>query len=235
MFTTDPNNPVGGVSAVKALQIAASQGQRIYHISPTNQAQVLPNLHLDAQAMSEITTTLATGKEVIAHTDRISVPGWTREGYILFDPVTGAGAYKIAGGANGGFASFLNDALAKVTQLVATYSNTILAAIIAISAVLVLYMLALVGSGLVALALTVLISLLAFGAAIALDADSLVVAVTRLLVTFALLLWGPFELVVIPFLLAVLVLTAALIRLVLSDAAASSWRRRDEIFEVAAA
>lgn len=102
MFST-PTQPAEGVSAVKALQLASQQGQRIYHITPVNQASVLPNLHLDSLAMNEITQALATGKEVIAHTDRISVPGWTGEGYILFDPVTGDGAYKIAGGANGGY------------------------------------------------------------------------------------------------------------------------------------
>lgn len=53
--------------------------------------------------MKEITTALAAGKEVIAHTDRITVSGWTGEGYVLFDPATGAGAYKITGGANGGW------------------------------------------------------------------------------------------------------------------------------------
>lgn len=53
--------------------------------------------------MTEITQALAMGKEVISHTDRISVPGWTGEGYVLFDPVTGDGAYKITGGSNGGF------------------------------------------------------------------------------------------------------------------------------------
>ncbi len=102
MFST-PTQPAEGVSAVKALQLASQQGQRIYHITPVNQASVLPNLHLDSLAMSEISAALATDKEVIAHTDRISVHGWTGEGYILFDPVTGDGAYKIAGGANGGF------------------------------------------------------------------------------------------------------------------------------------
>jgi hypothetical protein len=102
MFST-PTQRADGISAVKALQIASSQGQRIYHITSQNQAQVLPNLRLDGLAMTEITTALAAGKEVIAHTDRISVPGWTGEGYILFDPVTGDGAYKITGGANGGY------------------------------------------------------------------------------------------------------------------------------------
>lgn len=106
MFGT-PTQPVQGVSAAKALQIASNQGQRIYHITPQNQAQALPNLHLDGLAMSEITQALVTGKEVIAHTDRISVPGWTGEGYILFDPVTGSGAYKITGGSNGAFVLFV--------------------------------------------------------------------------------------------------------------------------------
>ena len=102
MFSTS-TQPAQGVSAVKALQIASQQGQRIYRITQANQASILPNLHLDGLAMNEITTALATGKEVVAHTDRISVPGWTGEGYILFDPVTGDGAYKITGGGNGGY------------------------------------------------------------------------------------------------------------------------------------
>lgn len=102
MFST-PTQRANGISAVKALQIAAAQGQRIYHITPTNQAQAFLNLHLDSQATSEITEALAVGKEVITHTDRVSVNGWTGEGYILFDPVTGDGAYKITGGANGGY------------------------------------------------------------------------------------------------------------------------------------
>jgi hypothetical protein len=57
MFVT-PENPGEAVSAVKALQKAASQGQRIYHITQENMATALPNLR----------------KEVITHTDPISVP-----------------------------------------------------------------------------------------------------------------------------------------------------------------
>lgn len=102
LFST-PTQPANGVSAVKALRMAAQQGQRIYHITPANQAMVLPNLHLDGLALSEITQALNAGKEVVAHTNQISVSGWTGEGYILFDPVTGAGAYKITGGSNGAF------------------------------------------------------------------------------------------------------------------------------------
>ncbi len=128
MFST-PTQPAEGVSAVKALQLAGQQGQRIYHITPVNQASILPNLHLDSLAMSEITTALATGKEVIAHTDRISVPGWTGEGYILFDPVTGDGAYKITGGVNGGFVAltlmfiFLSTAIAVILATSALWAG----------------------------------------------------------------------------------------------------------------
>ena len=103
MFNTDPANPVEGVSAVKALQIAAQQGQRIYHITQQNRDTVLPQLNLGSLARTEIIQGLNAGKEVITHTDQISVPGWTGEGYIITDPETGAGAYKISGGGNGGF------------------------------------------------------------------------------------------------------------------------------------
>ena len=106
MFGT-PTQPVQGVSAVAALRIAMSEGQHIYDITQANEAQALPNLHLDAQSMTEIEQALAAGDEVITHTDPISVPGWTGAGYIILDPVTGAGAYKIAGGSNGGYLGIL--------------------------------------------------------------------------------------------------------------------------------
>ena len=37
------------------------------------------------------------------HESPISAFGFQGSGYILFDPVTGSGAYRITGGANGGF------------------------------------------------------------------------------------------------------------------------------------
>ena len=78
--------PAEGISAVKALMLAAKQGQRIYHISSSNAATVLPNLSIDDAALMEIRQGLQAGKEVIAHTNRISVPGFTGEGYIIYDP-----------------------------------------------------------------------------------------------------------------------------------------------------
>jgi hypothetical protein len=96
-------NPGEAISAVKALQKASAAGQRIYHITPANQSTILGNIHHDSDTMTEIRNALAAGKEVITHTDAVSVPGWSGAGYIIADPDTGAGAYKIAGGGNGGY------------------------------------------------------------------------------------------------------------------------------------
>jgi hypothetical protein len=96
-------NPGEAISADKALQKANAQGQRIYHLTQANQATVLPNIHHHPDTMDEIKNALNTGQEVITHTDAVSVPGWTGACYIITDPVTGDGAYKISGGANGSF------------------------------------------------------------------------------------------------------------------------------------
>src|SRR5690606_35271857 len=68
MFVT-AENPGEAISAVKALAKASVAGQRIYHITPANQAGVLPNIHHNALVLAEIQNALNTGKEVITHTD----------------------------------------------------------------------------------------------------------------------------------------------------------------------
>ncbi len=92
-----------GISAVKALMEARDAGQRIYHITPANQSATLPNIHHDPGTMSEILEAVASGKEVLTHTDAVAVSGWRGAGYIIFDPDSGSGAYKISGGQNGGY------------------------------------------------------------------------------------------------------------------------------------
>ena len=126
MFVT-PEDPGEGISAVKALSKAAQQGQRIYHITPANAATVLPNIHIDAAAKSEITAALNAGKEVTTHTDPISVPGWSGAGYVIFDPVTGDGAYKISGGANGGWLLIAVFVFIAVVGFVSFYSGNYIA------------------------------------------------------------------------------------------------------------
>jgi hypothetical protein len=101
----DPLNPIDAISAVKALQIAAAQGQRTYQITQTNIDSVLPLLNLSGTTEAEIVTSVNAGLEVVTHTDQVSVPGYTGEGYIIIDTETGSGAYKIGGGQNGAWIS----------------------------------------------------------------------------------------------------------------------------------
>ena len=102
LFSKD--GPVVGFSAAKALTIANSQSQKIYTFTKTrnNASQVLA---LDAGAMNEINAALMSGKEVIAHANQIAIPGFRGSGYIILDPDTGMGAYKISGGKNGSYAA----------------------------------------------------------------------------------------------------------------------------------
>jgi hypothetical protein len=126
-------NPGEAISAVKALQKANAQGQRIYHITQTNQATILGNIHHHPDTIAEIKNALNAGKEVITHTDAVSVPNWSGAGYIITDPDTGAGAYKISGGGNGGFLDWWNTndhgtnigLVLAITSLFATISSVV--------------------------------------------------------------------------------------------------------------
>jgi len=124
LFSADPTNPPDAISAVKALSKANAQGQRIYHITPANQGTALPNIHHDLDIMAEIRNALNVGKEVITHTDAVTVPGWSGAGYIIIDPQTGDGAYKISGGLNGGFLSTIEDKLFQLIGLLKDILNS---------------------------------------------------------------------------------------------------------------
>jgi hypothetical protein len=59
--------------------------------------------------MIEMQNALSIGKEVTVHQSPITQSGWTGTRYIITDPATGAGDYKISGGANGSyFVGFIN-------------------------------------------------------------------------------------------------------------------------------
>jgi hypothetical protein len=89
---------------VKAIAIAAANGQKVYTLNQSNQAYhqgIVAGLGTDADTKAEIANALNAGMEVTVHQADITAHGWTGMGYILLDPETGAGAYKISGGANG--------------------------------------------------------------------------------------------------------------------------------------
>ncbi|HMN43126.1 MAG TPA: transglutaminase-like domain-containing protein [Povalibacter sp.] len=97
----DPNTRA--ISAARAFEIAVSQGRRIVGADQSNLASALAQVSLAPEAAQEVSAAVAAGRLAILHTGTVSVPGWTGSGYLLIDPSTGAGAYKISGGMNGGF------------------------------------------------------------------------------------------------------------------------------------
>ena len=96
-----PDNPVQGISTIKALKIANDQGIPIYTIDKTNANAIIPQLQLDSGTLADIQNAINAGKVVIVSKTDISFNGWTGCGYVVIDPNTGAGAYMISGGLNG--------------------------------------------------------------------------------------------------------------------------------------
>lgn len=92
---------VHSISAVAALTIAASQGQRIYEVDSSDSAAVLPVLNVGDDVKEDIANAVSAGLVVTVHQSPIVSAGWQGVGYIIHDPTTGAGAYKISGLANG--------------------------------------------------------------------------------------------------------------------------------------
>ena len=97
-----------GISAVKAIGLAASQGQKIYTISKevyaNNPNIVSSQLYAHSQATQQaVQYALSIGHEVTIHEKPITQSGWTGAGYTTIDPDTGAGGYMIDGGSNGGW------------------------------------------------------------------------------------------------------------------------------------
>lgn len=99
--------PGNAISAVKALAEASSSGQRVY--ATTSDDRSAPFSAYPVEAQQEISNALANGKNISVHSSAIGIPGWNGFGYIIEDPETGAGAYKISGGANGGMMGFLEN------------------------------------------------------------------------------------------------------------------------------
>jgi len=101
LFSTE-DEPAEGVSTAKALALAMAQGQRIYTLTQDN-ASSLSLITIDSTARSEVQSALQRGFEVTVHAQPINVNGWEGSGYSIIDPERGVGAYKISGGASGGF------------------------------------------------------------------------------------------------------------------------------------
>ncbi len=97
-----PSNPVKGISAIKAIQIANDQGIPIYTINQSNISTILPQLQLPSDVISDIQNAVNSGKMVEVSQTEITYNGWSGVGYIVIDPTTGAGSYMLSGGLSGG-------------------------------------------------------------------------------------------------------------------------------------
>ena len=112
-----------GISAIKALQVAASQGQKIYTITQAVYASN-PNIVNSALSAHSATTkqaisnALDAGMEVTIHERPITIDGWTGAGYTKIDPNTGAGGYMIDGGGNGGVLNILDTLMSIINYLI---------------------------------------------------------------------------------------------------------------------
>lgn len=102
MFSTE-EAPAFGVSAVKALALAGAAGQKIWTIGQNNVDIALASINHAADIETEIRNSVRAGKLATIHEAPVAYQGSTFVGYTIIDPVTGAGAYKIGGGENGGF------------------------------------------------------------------------------------------------------------------------------------
>lgn len=105
---------------MKALRLAAQQGQTIYTITRENYSEVLPKLNHSDLTLTDVRNAVNAGKVVTIHVSEIVFNGWTGAGYTILDKVSGAGAYMIGGGLDGGFVSFIKSLKGKNLKLVAS-------------------------------------------------------------------------------------------------------------------
>jgi transglutaminase-like putative cysteine protease len=97
------------VSAVRAIELARQAGSRVYQVDGANLESALAASSLDAGAIAEVRNTVGRGHVAIIHSTPVTAGKWRGSGYVLYDPVTGEGAYKISGGANGSFTDIATD------------------------------------------------------------------------------------------------------------------------------
>lgn len=101
LLFTNEEHPGEAVSAVKALAVAAKEGQKIYTVTAENVGSVLPVLNVRADVKDDIRNAVAASKVALVSQSQVAIGGWTGVSYIITDPETGAGAYLISGGSNG--------------------------------------------------------------------------------------------------------------------------------------
>jgi hypothetical protein len=80
---------------------AIEEGQRIYSITGANINTALTAINHSIEVEDDIRNAVNAGLEVFIPQNEIQLGSWQGAGYMLIDPQTGSGAYRISGGRNG--------------------------------------------------------------------------------------------------------------------------------------
>lgn len=89
------------VSTVKALQTASQGGIAIYKITAANLEQIVPQLHVRQEVVTDIRNSVNAGNEITIPQRNVQINDWNGVGYIVKDQVSGSGVYMISGGLAG--------------------------------------------------------------------------------------------------------------------------------------
>jgi len=96
-----------GISAAKALLLAKAEGQglqdmEIKHLSPDKSSLSSSEFNLTPDIKQDIQKAFSAGWEVIIPSGRTTADGeWQGKGYVIYNPLTGAGAYLLHNGLAG--------------------------------------------------------------------------------------------------------------------------------------
>ena len=123
---------IKGISAMHLLAAAANQGIPIYRLTSVNSATVLPLLRVSEAVRDDISTAVSQGQTVLAPESNVQIGPWSGVGYIIQDEGTGAGAYLISGGLNGGGMPDCEKKLSPKTVLVLEVLAILLAIVVII-------------------------------------------------------------------------------------------------------
>lgn len=93
---------VESVSTIKALQYAQQNNVPIHYITKDNIDSEIMQLTFSDQLISDIRSSVNSGKVIIIPEHEIAIHQWTGVGYMVLDPDTFACGYMISGGMAGG-------------------------------------------------------------------------------------------------------------------------------------
>lgn len=94
--------PKMGVSSMRVMEQAYRSNTPVYRVSSQNWAQIRPLLDHESLVMEDLEVAMAAGKVATVPQHAVNIGGTLWSGYITVDPETGAGAYRISRGLNGG-------------------------------------------------------------------------------------------------------------------------------------